>query len=144
MVALKSDIDAEKSQLSKQDIRLMLVLCTELVNLCARLTGKIDPAAGAMLTADEWGQSAIGADYTPRTSPVDMWIGSRLRIKRTSRGMSEQEFCKQLDIGWTDLTAFEAGAKRINANLLFRVAKSLDVRPDYFFRGYVEEQPKGI
>ena len=46
----KSDSDTEKSQLSKQDIRVMLVLCTEIVNLCARLTGKIDPAAAAMLT----------------------------------------------------------------------------------------------
>jgi hypothetical protein len=45
----KSDAETEKSQLSKQDIRLMLVMCTELVNLCARLTGKIDPAAAAML-----------------------------------------------------------------------------------------------
>ena len=45
----KSDTDTEKSHLSKQDVRLMLVLCTELVNLCAKLTGKIDPAAGAML-----------------------------------------------------------------------------------------------
>jgi hypothetical protein len=45
----KSDTHTDKSQLSKQDIRLMLVLCTEFVNLCARLTGKIDPAAGAML-----------------------------------------------------------------------------------------------
>jgi hypothetical protein len=45
----KSDTDIEKSQLSKRDIRLMLVMCTEFVNLCARLTGKIDPAAGAML-----------------------------------------------------------------------------------------------
>jgi hypothetical protein len=40
----------EKSQLSKQDVRLLLVMCTELVNLCAKLTGKIDPAAAAMLT----------------------------------------------------------------------------------------------
>ena len=40
----------EKSQLSKQDARLLLVVCTELVNLCAKLTGKIDPAAAAMLT----------------------------------------------------------------------------------------------
>jgi transcriptional regulator with XRE-family HTH domain len=93
-----------------------------------------------MTTAAEWGQSAIDVDSTPQTSPVDMWIGSRVRIKRTSRGMSQQEFCKLLGIGWNDLCAFEAGAKRINANLLFRVAKSLDVGPDYFFRGYVEEQ----
>jgi hypothetical protein len=46
---LKPEIDGVKSQLSNQDIRLMLVMCTELVNLCARLTGKIDPAAAAML-----------------------------------------------------------------------------------------------
>jgi hypothetical protein len=52
MVALvnnKSGSEADKSQLSKQDIRLMLVMCTELVNLCAKLTGQIDPAAAAML-----------------------------------------------------------------------------------------------
>ena len=97
-----------------------------------------------MATADESVQSSIDVDSTGRTSPVDMWIGSRVRSKRTSRGISQQEFCTLLDIDWNDLTAFEAGAKRINANLLFRVAKSLDVRPDYFFRGYVEEQPKAI
>jgi hypothetical protein len=46
----KSNLETEKSQLSKQDLRLMLVMCTELVNLCSKLTGKIDPAAAAMLT----------------------------------------------------------------------------------------------
>ena len=45
----KSGSDTDKSQLSQQDIRLMLVMCTELVNLCAKLTGQIDPAAAAML-----------------------------------------------------------------------------------------------
>ena len=45
----KLEAEAEKSRLSKQDVRLMLVMCTELVNLCAKLTGKIDPAAAAML-----------------------------------------------------------------------------------------------
>jgi hypothetical protein len=49
LVNKKSESDADKSQLSKQDLRLMLVMCTELVNLCAKLTGKIDPAAAAML-----------------------------------------------------------------------------------------------
>ena len=97
-----------------------------------------------MTTADESIQSAIDVDSTPRTSPVDMWIGSRVRIKRTSRGVSQQEFCKLLGVSRNDLAAFESGAKRINANLLFRVAKSLDVQPDYFFRGYVEEQSRAI
>jgi hypothetical protein len=46
----KSGTEAEQSQLSKQDVRLLVIMCTELVNLCAKLTGKIDPAAAAMLT----------------------------------------------------------------------------------------------
>jgi hypothetical protein len=45
----KSGPETEKSQLSKQDVLLLVVMCTELVNLCAKLTGKIDPAAVAML-----------------------------------------------------------------------------------------------
>ena len=96
-----------------------------------------------MATADESVQSAIDVDFD-RKSPVDRWVGSWVRIKRTSRGMAQQEFCKLLGMDGNDLAAFEAGAKRINANLLFRIAKSLDVPPDYFFRGYVEEQPIAI
>jgi hypothetical protein len=42
-------IVTEMGQLSKHDIGLMLVMCTDLVNLCAKLTAKIDPAAAAML-----------------------------------------------------------------------------------------------
>jgi hypothetical protein len=49
VVSKLSDPKVEKSQLSKQDVRLLLVMCTELVNMCAKLTGKIDPAAAAML-----------------------------------------------------------------------------------------------
>jgi hypothetical protein len=45
----QSNSETDKSQLSGQHVRLLLVMCTELVNLCAKLTGKIDPAAAAML-----------------------------------------------------------------------------------------------
>ena len=48
-VEKKIKADSETSQLSERDIRVLLVLCAELVNFCAKITGKIDPAAGAML-----------------------------------------------------------------------------------------------
>ena len=48
-VGKKSDTKSEQSKLSQRDTRLLLVMCAELVNLCAKLTGKIDPAAAAML-----------------------------------------------------------------------------------------------
>jgi hypothetical protein len=48
-VKKQSNSETDKSRLSKQDVRLLLVMCIELVNLCSKLTGKIDPAAAAML-----------------------------------------------------------------------------------------------
>ncbi len=45
----KIGAESEKSALSERDIRLLLVMCTELVNFCARITGQIDPAAASML-----------------------------------------------------------------------------------------------
>jgi DNA-binding XRE family transcriptional regulator len=98
-------------------------------------------STSVLTTAIEFGQSAINVGSATRTSPVNAWIGSRLRIKRTMRGLTQQEFSELLDIDANDLAAFEAGAKRVNANLLFRIAKLLDVRPDYFFRGYAQEKP---
>jgi ribosome-binding protein aMBF1 (putative translation factor) len=86
--------------------------------------------------AVELAKSATDVNSIRRVSPVDAWIGSRVRIKRTSRGISEQEFSKSLSIMGNDLAAFEAGEKRINANLLLRISKLMDVRPGYFFQGY--------
>ena len=37
------------SRLSERDARLLLLMTTELLSLCARLAGKINPAAAAML-----------------------------------------------------------------------------------------------
>jgi hypothetical protein len=45
----KEEQRLDKSHLSERDIRLLLVVCTELVNFCASITGQIDPAAAAML-----------------------------------------------------------------------------------------------
>jgi Helix-turn-helix len=85
---------------------------------------------------DELAQPAIDVNLIGRVSPMDTWIGSRVRIKRTARGISEQEFSAALSIDGNDLAAFEAGEKRINANLLFRIAKFVGVQPGFFFRGY--------
>jgi transcriptional regulator with XRE-family HTH domain len=67
---------------------------------------------------------------------VDVHIGSRLRIRRTSREMNEEDLSRLVGVDRRNLTAYEAGAQRINASLLLRIANVLDVRPDYFFQGY--------
>jgi hypothetical protein len=57
----------DKSHLSERDVRLLLVVCTELVNFCASVTGKIDPAAAAMLAYvrdDILSESKSGMPYS--------------------------------------------------------------------------------
>ena len=48
-VQKKREADSEQSQISERDSRLLLILCAEFVNFCAKVTGQIDPAAAAML-----------------------------------------------------------------------------------------------
>ena len=96
----------------------------------------------AMSTADKLVQSATVVNAATGAPSINMWIGCRVRIKRTSRGMTEQELSKLLGIDRNNLAACEAGEERINANLLLLIAKLLDVRPDYFFRRYKEEDRK--
>jgi ribosome-binding protein aMBF1 (putative translation factor) len=89
--------------------------------------------------ADDLVRSKASVDATTQASSIDMFIGSRVRVKRTSRGMTQKELSELLDIDCDILAAQEAGLERINARLLFQIAKLLDVRPDYFFRGYTTE-----
>ena len=42
-------VGPETSQLSERDVRVLLILCTELVNFCANVTKRVDPTAAAML-----------------------------------------------------------------------------------------------
>jgi transcriptional regulator with XRE-family HTH domain len=71
--------------------------------------------------ADELVQSEASVDVTARASSIDMFIGSRVRIKRTSRGMTQHELSELLNIDYDNLAAYEAGVERINARLLFRL-----------------------
>jgi DNA-binding Xre family transcriptional regulator len=69
-------------------------------------------------------------------SPSNLRIGNRLRTRRISYGISKKELSAQLGIDQDNLDLYETGAKRVNARLLLRIAKLLDVRPDYFFQDY--------
>jgi transcriptional regulator with XRE-family HTH domain len=98
-------------------------------------------ATSAISTLLELFQNTIGAaaDTVPSDNAL---IGSRIRTRRISRGISQQELSRQLKIKSDDLAAYEAGVERINANLLSRVAKLLHVRPDFFFRASSGEDAK--
>jgi transcriptional regulator with XRE-family HTH domain len=84
--------------------------------------------------------TANGRAATNAQNASDVSIGRRLRVRRTARGISEREVWEELGIDPDDLLAYEAGTKRVRANLLLRIANLLDVAPDYFFRGYTADE----
>jgi transcriptional regulator with XRE-family HTH domain len=43
-----------------------------------------------------------------------------------------------LAIDFRDLNSYESGERRVSASLLLRIAKLLNVRPDYFFQDFAE------
>ena len=74
-------------------------------------------------------------------SQIDRSLGGRLRDKRMSSGLSQEQLAEKLGIDPTDVNLYETGAKRISADRLLRIAKALGVRPVYFF-GFSEERPQ--
>ena len=74
-------------------------------------------------------------------SPSNIRIGSRLQLIRESHGISEKELSERLKIKCVDLKLYEAGERRVSANLLLRIVKLLDVRPEYFFQDYARREP---
>jgi transcriptional regulator with XRE-family HTH domain len=60
-------------------------------------------------------------------------------MRRSNRiGPSQQELSDVLRIDQSNLIAFEAGEELINAALLVRIAKVLEIPIDYFFHGHSE------
>ena len=64
---------------------------------------------------------------------IDKSIGTRLREKRLSVGLSQEELAQTLNFDPEDIGFFEQGLKRINAKQLLLIAKALAVQPRYFF-----------
>ena len=91
-------------------------------------------------TADAFTKSLVDGNATTiarnSINAIDTWVGSRLRARRTCRGLTQRELSQQLGIDCSDLSAYEAGSSRVSANLLLRITKLLEVRPRYFFQGY--------
>jgi DNA-binding XRE family transcriptional regulator len=95
-------------------------------------------AERGIIVSYETVRSQASMDFATSALSIDMFIGSRIRSRRTSRGMTQQELSELLGIDCDSFAAHEAGAKRINARLLFQIAKLVNVQPDYFFRGYTK------
>ncbi len=74
-------------------------------------------------------------------NPVDTYVGSRVKLRRTLLGMSQEKLGVALGLTFQQVQKYERGANRIGASRLYRLAQVLDVPIGYFFDGYDESRP---
>jgi transcriptional regulator with XRE-family HTH domain len=67
--------------------------------------------------------------------PVDIHVGTKIRLTRASRGISQQQLSEILQISFQQLQKYERGINRISASRLWEVSQALGVKVSYFFDG---------
>ena len=65
--------------------------------------------------------------------PIDVHVGSRLKLRRLMLGMSQGQLGAKLGLTFQQVQKYERGANRIGASRLWHLCQVLDVRPTFFF-----------
>ena len=76
---------------------------------------------------------AEGAGREHRPSPIDVHVGSRVRLRRTLLGMSQEKLGEALGLTFQQVQKYERGVNRIGASRLFDLSRVLDVPIGFFF-----------
>jgi transcriptional regulator with XRE-family HTH domain len=74
-----------------------------------------------------------GADREGRASPIDVHVGSRIRLRRTLMGMSQERLGEALGLTFQQVQKYERGVNRVGASRLFDLSRVLDVPISFFF-----------
>lgn len=68
-----------------------------------------------------------------RPSPVDVHVGSRIRLRRTLLGMSQERLGEALGLTFQQVQKYERGVNRVGASRLFDLSRVLDVPISFFY-----------
>ena len=70
--------------------------------------------------------------------PIDVYVGSRVRRRRTLLGLNQTQLGEKLGISFQQVQKYENGANRISASRLYQMTRILEVPVSFFFDGLVE------
>ena len=81
---------------------------------------------------------------SPRSpNPVDIHVGTRIRLRRQVMKMSQEKLGDQLGVTFQQVQKYERGANRVGASRLWKMSQVLDVPVSFFYEGIGEEIPAG-
>lgn len=70
------------------------------------------------------------------SNPVDIYVGTRLKIRRLELGLSQNKIGEMTGITFQQVQKYEKGSNRIGSSRLYEFAKILKVPVSYFFEQY--------
>lgn len=68
-----------------------------------------------------------------RASPIDVHVGSRIKLRRVMMGMSQERLGELLGLTFQQIQKYERGVNRVGASRLFDLSRVLDVPISFFF-----------
>jgi transcriptional regulator with XRE-family HTH domain len=75
-------------------------------------------------------------------NPIDVHVGSRVRLRRMLIGMSQEKLGEQLGLTFQQVQKYEKGTNRIGASRLFQIARILSVPVQFFYDDMAEAMPR--
>ncbi len=73
-------------------------------------------------------------------NPVDIHVGTRVRLRRTLLGMTQTGLGQAIGLTFQQVQKYERGVNRIGSSRLYDLARVLDVPVNFFF----DEMPKDV
>jgi len=70
---------------------------------------------------------------TKSPNPVDIHVGSRIRLRRMMISMSQEKLGERLGLTFQQVQKYEKGANRVGASRLYAISKILEVPVEFFF-----------
>jgi transcriptional regulator with XRE-family HTH domain len=74
-----------------------------------------------------------GGKKDGQPSPIDVHVGSRIRLRRTLLAMSQERLGDALGLTFQQVQKYERGMNRVGASRLFDLSRVLDVPISFFF-----------
>ena len=74
------------------------------------------------------------------SDPIDIHVGSRVRLRRTLLGLSQERLGEAVGLTFQQIQKYERGANRIGASRMYDLAHVLDVPVAFFF----EDMPDDV
>ncbi|ENT04472.1 helix-turn-helix domain-containing protein [Brucella sp. 63/311] len=68
-----------------------------------------------------------------KPNPIDMHVGSRIRLRRNMLGLSQEKLGENLGITFQQIQKYEKGTNRVGASRLQAISSILNVPVSFFF-----------